>query len=59
MHAITRLLLHASTPHTLSGTHMCQENFPAGAGRCLRTFRQVVLASILRAVLNKKKNRGW
>ena len=34
MHVITRLLLHANTPRTPAGTHMCQENFPAGVGRC-------------------------
>jgi hypothetical protein len=35
------------TRHTLrQGTHMCQDKCPAGVGRCLKTFRQVLFASI-------------
>ena len=42
MHAIARLLLHANTSHTPSGTHMWQEKFPAGVGRCQENVRQVL-----------------
>ena len=41
MHVIARLLLHVNTPHTPSGTHMCQETCPAGVGRCEENFGQV------------------
>ena len=57
-HVSPRLLLHATAPHTPSGTHMRQETFPAGVGKRhksfwevlagVKTLRQVSVASMTR-----------
>ena len=38
VHVVTHPRWHANTPHTPSGTHMCQETCPAGVGRCHERF---------------------